>query len=78
MRRNSELFRSLMTEAGFELLEGSHPIIPVMFPGDDGATPAHLAEALRAMGRADLIGPRPDQLVPFSPRTRVAAAIALR
>jgi glycine C-acetyltransferase len=34
---NAELFRSLMTEAGFELLPGSHPIVPVMFPGDDGA-----------------------------------------
>jgi len=34
---NSELFRLLMTEAGFELLPGSHPIVPVMFPGEDGA-----------------------------------------
>ena len=34
---NSELFRSLMTEAGFSLLPGTHPITPVMFPGDDGA-----------------------------------------
>ncbi|CAI9415170.1 glycine C-acetyltransferase [Nocardioides sp. T2.26MG-1] len=34
---NSALFRSLMTEAGFALLPGEHPIIPVMFPGDDGA-----------------------------------------
>ncbi|HQH06737.1 MAG TPA: glycine C-acetyltransferase [Phycicoccus sp.] len=37
LRRNSSLFRELMTEAGFELLPGSHPIVPVMFPGDDGA-----------------------------------------
>ncbi|MFC3303889.1 glycine C-acetyltransferase [Parvularcula lutaonensis] len=27
---NARLFRSLMTEAGFDLLEGEHPIIPVM------------------------------------------------
>ena len=34
---NSALFRSLMTEAGFALLPGTHPITPVVFPGDDGA-----------------------------------------
>ncbi|WP_253280673.1 glycine C-acetyltransferase [Arcanobacterium phocae] len=34
---NAQLFRSLMAEAGFELLPGSHAIIAVMFPGDDGA-----------------------------------------
>ncbi|MDI6910027.1 glycine C-acetyltransferase [Nocardioides sp.] len=34
---NSALFRSLMTEAGFSLLPGEHPITPVMFPGEDGA-----------------------------------------
>lgn len=27
---NAKLFRSLMSEAGFDLLEGEHPIIPVM------------------------------------------------
>src|SRR5690606_35734001 len=37
LRRNAELFRTLMTEAGFELLPGEHPIVPVMFPGEDGA-----------------------------------------
>ena len=37
LRRNSSLFRELMEAAGFELLPGSHPITPVMFPGDDGA-----------------------------------------
>jgi glycine C-acetyltransferase len=26
-----------MTEAGFELLPGEHPITPVMFAGEDGA-----------------------------------------
>ena len=34
---NSALFRSLMTGAGFSLLPGTHPITPVMFPGEDGA-----------------------------------------
>ena len=34
---NSVLFRSLMTEAGFSLLPGTHPITPVMFPGEHGA-----------------------------------------
>jgi glycine C-acetyltransferase len=34
---NATLFRDLMTEAGFELLPGTHPIVPVMFPGEDGA-----------------------------------------
>ena len=37
LARNTELFHRLMTEAGFELLPGTHPIRPVMFPGDDGA-----------------------------------------
>ncbi len=37
LRRNSSLFRELMEAADFELLPGSHPITPVMFPGDDGA-----------------------------------------
>ena len=37
LRRNTELFQTLMTEAGFELLPGTHPIRPVMFPGEDGA-----------------------------------------
>ncbi len=37
LRRNTELFDSLMREAGFDLLPGDHPIRPVMFPGEDGA-----------------------------------------
>ena len=40
LRRNSTLFRELMTDAGFDLLPGSHPITPVMFPGEDGARQA--------------------------------------
>ena len=34
---NAHQFRTLMAEAGFDLLPGSHPIVPVMFPGEDGA-----------------------------------------
>ena len=40
LRANSALFRELMTDAGFELVPGSHPITPVMFPGEDGARQA--------------------------------------
>ena len=40
LRRNTALFRELMTEAGFDLLPGDHPITPVMFPGEDGAREA--------------------------------------
>ena len=47
LTRNTELFRSLMTEAGFDLLAGEHPITPVMFPGEDGARKAaQIAEAM--------------------------------
>ncbi len=37
LQHNAALFRSLMTEAGFDLLPGEHPIVPVMFPGEEGA-----------------------------------------
>ena len=48
---NAELFRRLMTGAGFELLPGSHPIVPVMFPGADGARlAAAIADAMLADG----------------------------
>jgi glycine C-acetyltransferase len=51
LRDNATLFRSLMTEAGFELVAGSHPIIPVMFPGEDGARRASaIADAMLADG----------------------------
>ena len=40
-----------MTEAGFDLLPGAHPITPVMFPGDDGARrAAQIADAMLAEG----------------------------
>jgi glycine C-acetyltransferase len=48
---NAELFRALMGQAGFELLPGEHPIIPVMFPGEDGARQAaEIAELMLAQG----------------------------
>jgi glycine C-acetyltransferase len=51
LRDNATLFRSLMTEAGFDLVAGSHPIIPVMFPGEDGARRAsQIADAMLADG----------------------------
>ncbi|MCD1573049.1 glycine C-acetyltransferase [Agromyces mediolanus] len=48
LRANAALFRSLMTEAGFELLPGEHPIVPVMF--GDAALTARIADALQARG----------------------------
>ncbi|HLS40207.1 MAG TPA: aminotransferase class I/II-fold pyridoxal phosphate-dependent enzyme, partial [Ornithinicoccus sp.] len=51
LRANTALFRQLMTEAGFELLPGEHPITPVMFPGEDGARKAtQIADAMLAQG----------------------------
>lgn len=48
---NAALFRELMTDAGFELLPGSHAIVPVMFPGDDGARQAaQIADAMLQRG----------------------------
>ena len=35
LEHNAALFRGLMAEAGFDLIPGSHAIVPVMFPGDD-------------------------------------------
>ena len=41
----------VMTEEGFELLPGSHPITPVMFPGEDGARQAaQIADAMLEHG----------------------------
>jgi len=51
LRSNTALFRSLMTDAGFEILPGEHPITPVMFPGEDGARQAAtVADAMLADG----------------------------
>ncbi|MGR0218929.1 glycine C-acetyltransferase [Agromyces sp. ZXT2-6] len=45
---NSALFRELMTDAGFDLLPGEHPIVPVMF--GDAALTARMAAALNERG----------------------------
>jgi len=45
---NAELFRALMTDAGFDLLPGAHPIVPVMI--GDAARAARIAEAMLAQG----------------------------
>jgi glycine C-acetyltransferase len=51
LRANTRLFRELMTEAGFELLPGEHPITAVMFPGEDGARQAtEIADAMLETG----------------------------
>ena len=51
LARNAELFRSLMEQAGFTLLPGSHAIVPVMFPGPDGAVLAgRIADRMLELG----------------------------
>jgi glycine C-acetyltransferase len=48
---SAKLFRALMEAEGFTLLPGEHPIVPVMFPGDDGArTATAVADAMLADG----------------------------
>ena len=46
LQRNAALFSSLMADAGFDLLPGEHPIVPVMF--GDAALTARIADALQA------------------------------
>ncbi|WP_430591369.1 glycine C-acetyltransferase [Humidisolicoccus flavus] len=48
LQRNADLFRNGMSEAGFDLLPGSHPIVPVMF--GDAALAARVATAMQARG----------------------------
>jgi glycine C-acetyltransferase len=48
LRENTALFRSLMTKAGFDLLPGEHPIIPVMI--GDAAAAGRMADLLLAQG----------------------------
>lgn len=45
---NAQLFRTLMTEAGFTLLPGHHPIIPVMFKSEREAV--DMAAAMLELG----------------------------
>ncbi|GAA1120630.1 glycine C-acetyltransferase [Arthrobacter flavus] len=48
LEENSALFRRRMTEEGFDLLDGEHAIIPVMF--GDAALAAKAADAMLARG----------------------------
>ncbi|WP_022906705.1 glycine C-acetyltransferase [Curtobacterium sp. B18] len=48
LRANAARFRSRMTDAGFELLPGEHPIVPVMF--HDAALTARVADQMQAHG----------------------------
>jgi glycine C-acetyltransferase len=48
LRANTELFRAKMTDAGFDLLPGEHPIIPVMI--GDAAEAGRMADLLLARG----------------------------
>ncbi|WP_410652530.1 glycine C-acetyltransferase [Amycolatopsis sp. cmx-4-54] len=48
LRANTELFRRRMTEAGFDLLPGEHPIIPVMI--GDAAKAGKMADLLLDQG----------------------------
>jgi glycine C-acetyltransferase len=48
LRDNAALFRRLLSEAGFELLPGEHPIVPVMF--GDAALAARVADAMLEHG----------------------------
>ena len=45
---NTELFRGLMIEAGFDILPGTHPIVPVMI--GDAARASRIADAMLAEG----------------------------
>jgi len=48
LHSNAKLFRELMEEAGFNLLPGEHPIVPVMFESESDAVSA--AKGLHAQG----------------------------
>lgn len=48
LRDNAALFRRRMTEAGFDLLPGEHPIVPVMF--GDAVLAGRIADAMLAHG----------------------------
>ncbi|MER7128107.1 glycine C-acetyltransferase [Streptosporangium saharense] len=48
LRANTERFRTRMTEAGFDLLPGDHPIVPVMI--GDAAEAGAMAERLLEQG----------------------------
>ena len=65
--RSTERFRRLMSEAGFDVLEGDHPITPVMF--GDARTAGAVAEAMLDLGVYVVAGPTPS-----SPAARPGSA----
>jgi glycine C-acetyltransferase len=48
LRTNTRSFRSAMVEEGFDVLDGEHPIVPIMF--GDAALAARVADAMLAEG----------------------------
>jgi glycine C-acetyltransferase len=48
LRRNTAHFRRRMTEEGFDVIEGDHPIVPIMI--GDAAEAARMADALVDLG----------------------------
>jgi len=48
LRSNTQYFRNAMTEAGFNILPGEHPIVPVMF--GEATIAARIAERMLAKG----------------------------
>ena len=48
LRDNTTFFRNLMTEAGFDILPGDHPIVPVMI--GDAAVAGQMAKAMLEKG----------------------------
>ena len=48
LRDNTRFFRQQMTQAGFDILPGDHPIVPVMF--NDATKASRMAELLLAKG----------------------------
>jgi glycine C-acetyltransferase len=48
LESNTKLFRGLMTDAGFNILPGEHPIVPVMLA--DAALATRMADSLLAKG----------------------------
>jgi glycine C-acetyltransferase len=48
LQRNTELFRRRMAEEGFDILPGTHPIVPVMF--GDAVVAGRIADAMLAEG----------------------------
>jgi glycine C-acetyltransferase len=48
LRENTALFRRRMSEEGFDILPGEHPIVPVMF--GDAALAGRVAESMLAHG----------------------------